>query len=131
MALNNSLSPTLTFLEITTTLLTATKTTISTTELATADSLFFQQRTRQVELHPPAKQKAKRQRLQVISHSNYQALSYKLREQVATSTHEFLMLVTMDQGLKVFRAQQRADTAVEIDDSYPPNPTHPPTVAAP
>jgi hypothetical protein len=38
------------------------------------------------------------------------------------------MLVTMDQVLKVFRAQQHADTAVEIDDSYPPNPTHPPPV---
>jgi hypothetical protein len=123
MALINSISTTLTFkplhdndnLEIATTLLTSTKVTISTTELEMADSLLFQERTRQCELHPPNKQKAKCQRLQVITQPNYQKLSYKLREQVVTSTHESQMLVTIDQTLKVFRAQLHADTAVDVD----------------
>jgi hypothetical protein len=104
MALNNSFPTTLTFkplyandyLEISTTLLTSTKVTISTTGLEMADSLFFQERTRQCEEHPPDKQKAKRQRLQVKTHKNYQTLAYKLSEQVVTSTHESQMLVTMD-----------------------------------
>jgi hypothetical protein len=131
MALNNS--NTLMFkplyandyLEILTSLLASTKTTITTTELEIADSLLYHQRTRQCDLHPPD---AKRQRLQIIHQRDYQLLAYKLSQQVVTPTHESQMLVTMDSSLKEFRAVRRADAIVDLTDSS--NPTQPPPVDA-
>jgi hypothetical protein len=77
IALNNSLSTTMTFrplitdeyLEIATALVTSTSVVISTTELEIADSLLYQERTLQCKLQSSAEPAAKRQRLQVLNHN--------------------------------------------------------------
>jgi hypothetical protein len=136
MALNNSLSPTLTFkplhdneyLEIATTLLTSTSVAITKCEMQIAESLLYQERTRQCELLPPDKHKAKYQRLQVLPHRKYQALASKLREQVVTCTHESNTLMMIDQTLKAVRAQQCAEAIIDL--TVPETTTHPPPMTA-
>jgi hypothetical protein len=128
MALNNSLSTTMTFkplisdeyLELAATITLSTSVAITTTKLEIADSLLYQERTRQCELLPPDERKAKRQRLQVLPHKKYQALAYRLREILVTCTHESHTLMTIDTTLRAFRAQQRADAPIDLTDPTTP-----------
>jgi hypothetical protein len=134
MALNNSISTTMMFkplfadeyLELATAIVTSTSVVITTTELEMADSLLYQERTQQCELHPSDEPTAKRQKPQVLSHKKYQAMASKLREQVVTCTHESQVLVVIDTTLKAHQAQKVVDATVDLTDS--PIPAHPPTI---
>jgi hypothetical protein len=133
MALNNSLSTTMTFkplfpdeyLELASALVTSTSVVITTTELEMVDSLLYQERTRQCELQSSDKPTAKRQRLQVLNHNKYRAITCKLRETVVTCTHESQILVVIDTTLKAHQAQKRADAIVNLTDSPMPAPPPP------
>jgi hypothetical protein len=114
------------YLELASAIVTSTSVVITTTELEMADSLLYQERTRQCELHPSDEPTAKRQRPQVLNHKKYQAIAYKLREQVVTCTHESQILVVIDTTLKAHRAQKRADATVDLTDS--PIPAHQPPI---
>jgi hypothetical protein len=124
IALNNSLSTTMTFrplltdeyLEIATALVTSTSVVTSTTELEMADSLLYQEQTLQCKLQSSAKPTAKRQMLQVFNHNKYRAIARCLREIVVTCDHGSL-LVLIDTTLKAHRAQQRADAIVDLTSS--------------
>jgi hypothetical protein len=137
MALNNSLSTTMTFkplftdeyLELASAIVTSTSVVITTTELEVADSLFYQERTRQCELQASEEPIAKRQRLQVLNHKNYQAIACKLQEQVVTCTHKSQILVVIDTTLKAHRTQKRGDAIVDL--TYSPTPAPPPPIPVP
>jgi hypothetical protein len=90
-----------------------------------ADSLLYQERTRQCELQSSEEQTAKCQRLQVLNHNKYRAITSKLRETVVTCTHESQILVVIDTTLKAHRAQKRADAIVDLTDSPMPAPPPP------
>jgi hypothetical protein len=83
MALINSLSTTITFkplfadeyLELASAIVTSTSLVITTTKLEMADSLLYQERTRQCELQASEEPIAKRQRPQVLNHKKYQAIT--------------------------------------------------------
>jgi hypothetical protein len=132
IALNNSLSTTMTFkplfpdeyLEIASTLVTSTSVVITTTELEMADSLLYQERTRQCKLQSSDEPTAKRQRLQVLNHNKYRAIVCQLRETVVTCIYESQILVVIDTTLKAHRAQKRADAIVDLTDSPMPAPHH-------
>jgi hypothetical protein len=80
---------------------------------------LYQERPQQCELLPSNEHKTKRQRLQVLPHKKYQALAYKLREQVVTCTHESYTLMVINTTLRAFRAQQRADVPIDLTDPPP------------
>jgi hypothetical protein len=134
IALNNSLSTTMTFkpltndeyLEIATALLTSTSFVISTTALEIADTFLYQERTLQCTLQSPAEPTAKRQRLQVLNHTKYRAIAQYLRETVVTFKHGPQVLVIIDTTLKAHRAQKIADATVDL--TIVPKPVTPTTV---
>jgi hypothetical protein len=135
LALNNSLSTTMKFdpllndeyLEIATALLASTSLVISTTALEIVDTFLDKAQTLQCTLQSAAEPTAKWQKLQVLNHAKYQAISQCLRDTVVTFKHGSQILVIIDSILKAHRAQKIADATIDL---IAPEPPPPPTTTA-
>jgi hypothetical protein len=125
IALNNSLSTTLTFnllcnnayVKLSTDLLASTSLSISATALAVADTLLDRAQTIQSDDEPTAK----RQKLQILHHDKYRTIEAQIK-MVRRYTQLVLVLFLIDSTLQIHRANKRAAAIINLTSDAKPKP---------